>query len=108
MVFKDSIDLEIPLSPSTGGLLAPPPLPPTEQVLTCTVRGCARPRPVGCAVPSHEARGLVAFPAGIDDRAGEEDPITAKDHPVGRGARVSTGHGCQEAETVAHKGVSQG
>lgn len=87
--------------------LPPSPLAPPEQVLTCTVRCCARPCPVGCAVPSHEPRGFVAFPAGIDDRAGEEDPIAAEDHPIGGGARVSTGYGCQEAKTVAHKGVSQ-
>lgn len=106
--FKDLIDLKIPLSPSTGGLPAPPSLPPPGQVLTCAVRSCACPCPIGRAVPSHEPRGLVAFPAGIDDRAGEEDPITAEDHPIGRGAWVSAGHGCQEAKTVvAHKGVSQ-
>lgn len=103
--FKDLIDLKIPLSPSTGCLPAPP-LHPDGQVLTCAVRSCACPRPIGRAVPSHEPRRLVAFPAGIDDRAGEEDPITAEDHPVGRRAWVSAGHSCQEAKTVARKGVS--
>lgn len=100
--------MEIPLFLSTGGLPAPPPLLPTERVLTCAVGSCACPCPIGCAVPSHEPRGLVAFPAGIDDRAGEEDSIAAKDHAIGRGARVSTGHSCQEAKTVGHKGVSRG
>ena len=39
-----------------------------------------------------EARGLVAFPAGIRDGAGEEHPVTEDDLGVGWGPRVTTGH----------------
>lgn len=43
-------------------------------------------------MPSHEPCSLVALPASIDDRAGEEDAITADDHAVGGRTRVPTGH----------------
>lgn len=107
MILQNQWILKFHCLPQLMGFLDLPSLAPPEQVLTCTVRCCARPCPIGCTVPSHEPGGFVAFPAGVDDRAGEEDPIAAEDHPMGRGARVSTGYGCQEAKTAAHKGVSQ-
>lgn len=76
---------------------------PLQWPLTCAVRGRARPGPVGRAVPRHEPWGLVAFPAGVDDRAGEEDAVAADNHAVGGRAWISTGHsyGDKDADRVS-------
>lgn len=67
---------------------------PGGQSLTRAVGSRAGPGPVGRAVPRGQPRGLVAVPAGVDDRAGEQDAVAADDPAVGGRAGVPTGHGC--------------
>lgn len=59
---------------------------------TCAVGGRAGPGAVGGAVSRGKARGLVALPARVRDRAGEEHPVAEDDPGEGRGPRVTTGH----------------
>lgn len=66
---------------------------------TCAVRGRASPGAVGSAVACGKSRGLVAFPAGVCDRTGEEHPVTEDDLGEGWRAWVTTGHSCVKEES---------
>lgn len=68
--------------------------------LTCAVRGSARPGAIGCAVACGKPRRVVALPAGVDHRAGEEGAITADDPAVGGCAWVPTGHSWGKTELL--------
>lgn len=59
---------------------------------TCTLWSGPGPRPVHGAVPAQHPCGVVAFPALVDNGAGEDQAVVKYNLRVAGGPRVSTGY----------------